>query len=297
MKMKDDNAIITTPTLKLAFFRAVESYMPEPKRLFDDSFSRDLMPGLWKVFFFPGLRQAVIALSERVGPGVVGSQYCRTCYIDEALRNALEAGMTQIVILGAGFDARAYRIHDIEKVHVFELDLPATQRLKQTLLKKKVGNLPAHVSFVPINFIRQNIDEVMPAAGFRGGLKTFFIWEGVTQYLTAEAVDRMFRSICAVAAAGSEIVFTYIHRGVIDGTACSKEEQKVVSYANQSGTPWIFGLDPSELAEYLAQRGLKLIEEFWAPDFRMHYLNPRGRKMTIFEGERVVLARIASWGE
>jgi methyltransferase (TIGR00027 family) len=295
--MKQDNAATEVPALRLAFLRAVESYHREQERLFNDRFSRSLMPGLWKVFLLPGLRHAIVGLTERVGPGFIGSLYCRTRYIDDALCGALKAGFAQVVILGAGFDARAYRISNIERVHVFELDLPATQRLKQKLLEKVVGKLPAHVSFAPIDFDRQDIEEVMTAAGFRKGLKTFFIWEGVTQYLAAEAVDKTFRYMCGAAAGGSEIVFTYIHQGIIDGTTRSKADQKLVSSALRGGTPWIFGLAPSELVDYLTQRGLELVEEVWAPDFRTRYLKPHGRQINIFEGERVVLARIVSVGQ
>jgi methyltransferase (TIGR00027 family) len=295
--MKQDSASANLPALRLAFLRAVESYHPEQVRLFNDRFSRGLMPGLWKVFLLPGLRHAIVALTEQVGPGLIGSLYCRTRYIDHALRDALGAGIAQVVILGAGFDARAYRISNIEQVHVFELDLPETQRSKQKLLEKLVGKLPAHVSLVPIDFDRQDIEDVMTAAGFRKGLKTFFIWEGVTQYLAAEAVDKTFRYMCGAAPGESEVVFTYIHQGIIDGTARSKADQKLVSSANRAGTPWIFGLAPSELVEYLTQRGLELVEEVWAPDFRTRYLKPRGRQINIFEGERVVLARIMSTGE
>jgi methyltransferase (TIGR00027 family) len=290
--MKDDRAANPGPALGLAFLRAVESYRPEQERLFDDRFSRDLMPGVRKVFLLPGLRHAMLALTEWAGPGLIGSLYCRTRYIDDALCDALGAGTRQVVILGAGFDARAYRISAIEQAHVFELDLPATQRLKQTLVEKVLGNVPTHVTFVPIDFDRQNLVQVMTAAGFRRGFKTFFIWEGVTQYITEEAMDRTFRTISGAAAGGSAIAFTYIHQGIVDGTARSKAGQKLVSAASRAGTPWISGLTPSRLAEYLTQRGLELVEEIWAPDFRARYLKPRGRQLNIFEGERVVLARI-----
>jgi methyltransferase (TIGR00027 family) len=100
--------------------------------------------------------------------------------------------------------------------------------------------LPAHVSFVPIDSDLQDIEDVMTAAGFGRDLKTFFIWEGVTQYLAAEAVDRTFRYICGAAVGGSEIVFTYIHQGIIDGTTRSKADQKIVSYAHRGGTPGSF---------------------------------------------------------
>jgi methyltransferase (TIGR00027 family) len=297
MKEKSATNIPDRGALNLAFLRAVESYQPDDKRLFEDRFSRYLMPGLWKLFLLPGLRNGVVALSEQAAPGATGNLYCRTRYIDDALRDAMGAGIAQVVILGAGFDARAYRIPNIERIHVFELDLPATQRMKQAFVEKALGKLPAHVTFVPIDFDHQDISDVMSAAGLRRDLKTFFIWEGVTQYIAAEADDRKFRYICSTAEKGSEIVFTYIDQGVIDGTARSTAAQKVASVAEKSGTPWIFGLPPSGLAEYLTQRGLEFVEEVWAPDFRTRYLDPRGRKIDVLEAERVVLARIVSSGK
>jgi methyltransferase (TIGR00027 family) len=251
------------------------------------------MPSSWKISLLPGIRHAIVTFTEQFAPGIMGSLYCRTRYIDYILCYTLRAGLDQLVILGAGFDARAYRLPGIEQTHVFEVDLPEVQRLKQTFVAKKFGHLPAHVTFVPIDFDHQNLDEVMTTAGFRQGLQTFFIWEAVTQYLTADAVDRTFRYMAGAAAAGSKIVFTYIEQGIIDGTARSTPEQMLVSAASQAETPpWIFGFAPSRLAEYLSQRGLELVAEVGALDFQARYLKPCGRQMNIFEGERVALTRI-----
>lgn len=296
--MKNSHTSKAKPALTLAFLRAIEAYQPERERLFDDRFSQALMPGLWRVCLLPGLRDAEAALLELFAPGLRGELYCRTRYIDDVLCRALRAGLDQVVILGAGLDARPYRICGIERTHVFELDLPALLRLKQTLVIRVMGKLPAHVTFVPINFDCQNLAEVMPAAGFRSGLKTFFIWEAVTQYLTAEAVDRIFRYVAGAAAAGSEIVFTYIKQGIIDGTDRSRTDQILMFSADQARlSPWIFGLVPAGLARYLSQRGLKFIEDVGEPEFQTRYLRPRQREMSIFEGERVVLARIRGTAE
>lgn len=279
--------------LTLAYLRAVESYRPKRERLFDDRFSRDLIPTSSKISLLPGFRHAIVAMMEANVPGLIGDLYCRTRYIDDALYNALRVGIQQIVILGAGFDARAYRISGIEQAHVFELDLPEPLHLKQTLVTKVLGKLPAHVAFVPVDFDRQDLEGVLAAAGFQKGLRTFFICEGVTQYITNEAVDRMFSTISGAAAEGSEIVFTYIHLGIIDGTARSYLDQKMLFAVSQTGTPWIFGFAPSKLAEYLLQRGLELVEDVGAADFQARYLKPLGRELFIYKGERAALARIA----
>lgn len=294
--MKDNSLYNSRPALVAAYLRSVESYRPEAERLFDDRFSRELIPPAWKISLLPGLRQAIVALIEASIPGYVGGLYCRTLYIDEALKNALAAGIKQVVILGAGFDARAYRIPGIQQVHIFELDLPNPQRLKQTFVKNILGELPAHVSYVPIDFDRQDIDGVMTAAGFQKGVKTFFICEGVTQYISADAVDKIFRYIYCAAAKESEIVFTYIRQGIVDGTDRKYEDQRMMSTVGDSGMPWVFGIAQSWLDEYLEQRGLKLVEDLEAADFQRRYLKPRGRDLHIYNGERVALASILGTG-
>lgn len=293
--MKPDSA--SKSALAAAAVRAIESYRPRKERLFEDRFACRFLPPVWRgiieLLRLPGLGSAVLAMRERQFPGVMGNLFCRTRFIDDALRDALGKGLDQVVILGAGFDSRAYRIPGIEQTSVFEVDHPAPQAKKQARLKRMLGTLPSHVTFVPIDFDQQELEDAMAAAAFRTGARTFFIWEGVTQYITAEAVDATFRYVSRAAATGSEIVFTYIRRGIVDGSARSAADQKLVSVLQRVGMPWVFGLDPTELAQYLAERGLKLIKDVGASDYQARYLDPIGRKMNVFEGERIALAHTA----
>lgn len=132
----------------------------------------------------------------------------------------------------------------------------------------------------------------MRAAGFEYGRRAFFIWEGVTQYITAQAVDSSFGFISSTADPGSQIVFTYDHLGIIEGTARSKTDEQSFSLAQQGGVPWMIGLDPSEIQAYLAERGFEFIEEVWTPGYKDRYLKPIGRQMAIFAGERAALASV-----
>jgi len=272
--------------------RATESYRPEGERIFEDHFGRDFLPPVWRLLLLPGVRHALIATTEKRGPGALGMLLCRTRYIDDALRNALGEGLDQVVNLGVGLDTRAYRIPGIEQTHVFEVDQPAPLAWKQARLQQVLGTPPPHVAFVPINFNEQKLEDALAAAGFRTGAKTFFIWEGVTQYITAEAVDATFRYVSRAAATGSQIVFTYIHRGIIDGSARSETDESFVSATQRGGMPWIFGLDPAELAEYLAARGLALVDHAGASEYRARYLDPLGRQMSVYTGERMALAQV-----
>src|SRR5262249_40175143 len=145
--------------------------------------------------------------------GPRGTVAVRTRYIDDALGAALRRGANQVVILGAGFDCRAYRIPGIERARVFEVDHPATQAKKKAVIARRLAEVPPHVTFVPVDFSTDSLGAVMPRSGYRRDAVTFFICEGVTHYLSLEAVDTIFRHVVDNAQAGSQIVFTYIHRG------------------------------------------------------------------------------------
>jgi methyltransferase (TIGR00027 family) len=282
--------------LAAASLRATEGCRPKEVRLFDDSITLRCLPPAWRgmvrLLCLPGIGPALFALRERMTPGVVGNLLCRTRYIDDALDLALEEGLDQVVILGAGFDTRPYRVPGVKSTHVFEVDHPAVQALKVARLKHVLGGLPPHVRFVPVDFDREHVGDAMSAAGFQSDARTFFIWEGVTQYITGRAVEATLRTISEATGAGSQIVFTYIWQGVIDGSARSAAEERIVGFAERMGSPWIFGLEPVRVPAYLKERGYALIEDIGAEVYREQYLEPIGRRLNIWEGERMVLARV-----
>jgi methyltransferase (TIGR00027 family) len=276
--------------------RVIELYYPKDKRLFDDQFALELLPLGWQVLFsllfLPGLRSVVLSLRERRMPGTLGAILCRTRYIDDVLKRSLEEGLEQVVILGAGFDSRAYRIAGMNQIRVFEVDLPGTRNLKQIRVEKVLGAVPENVALIGMNFDRQNLGDILRAAGFQKGKRTLFIWEGVTQYITAEAVNNTLEFVSGFSGTGSAIVFTYIRRGLIDGTARPEWFRSLLSFAKRVGSPLKFGLEPAELEQYLSDRGLKLIDDVGAAEYQELYLQPLGREMNVFEGERVAFAKV-----
>jgi len=276
--------------------RVIELYIPEEKRLFDDPFALKLLPFGWRLFFrlvfLPGLRTMVLSIRERRMPGSLGAILCRTRYIDDVLKRSLEGRMEQLVILGAGFDSRAYRIAGMDQVQVFEVDLPGTRKLKQIRLEKVLGAVPENVTLIGMNFDEQDLDDILSTAGFQKGKRTLFIWEGVTQYLTADAVNNTLEFVSGVSGVGSAIVFTYVRRGLIDGTDRPEWFKPFFSFASRIGSPLIFGLDQVELEQYLSDRGLKLIADVGAAEFQELFLKPLGREMSVFDGERVAFAEV-----
>lgn len=272
--------------------RATEAFRPEHERICDASFDVKMLSTLWRTLLLPGARTFVAGYLATVAMGTPGMLFCRTRFIDDALTDSLANGLEQVVCLGAGFDTRAYRIPGIERTRFFELDLPTAQSLKRERIQKALGSVPDHVTFVPIDFERQSIKDEMAAAGFRPGAKTFFIWEGVIQYITAGAVEAVL-SFAATTSPGSQIAFTYIRQGIIDGSARSMIDKRIMSRVERRGMPWVYGLDPAGVEAWLARQGFRVVDHAGASDYRARYLAPAGRQMTVYEGERIVLAEVA----
>jgi len=277
----------------MALFRALESVRrPASARLFDDPFAPAFLgPSLRAVVAvsrLPVVRRIVPRYIDHRWPGARSSGIARTRLIDDLLGEALRDGVEQVVILGAGFDCRAYRIAGVERCRVFEVDHPATQAVKTARLGRLLGALPAHVVFVPLDFGQQAIDRALNASGFDRSARAVYIWEGVTNYLTEAAVDATLRHF-ATAASGSRLLFTYVHRGLLDGSAAFEGTEELVATLRRADEPWTFGIDPATLPAFLAARGLALAADMGAADYRARYL---GRAMSGYEFYRAAVAEV-----
>jgi len=272
--------------------RATEAFQPRDRRIFDAEFDYTILPTAWRILLLPGTRHLILGLLEMSGIGTPGMLFCRTRFIDNALAAWLEEGKQQIVCLGAGNDSRAYRIPNIERTQYFEVDLPVPQMLKREHMHKVLGANPAHVIFTPLDFNTQELGAELSKAGFRLDIPTFFIMEGVTQYITEEAVEDVF-AFAAQAPTGSRIAFTYVKRKIIEGSVRSKVDQRIMKRVARRGMPWVFGIDGEFLEGWLNQHGFKIIDQAGAEDYRERYLDPVGRRINIYDGERIVLAEIS----
>ena len=105
-----------------------------------------------------------------------------------------------------------------------------------------------------------------------------FVWEGVTNYLSAGAVDQTLRVVRALAAPGSLLLFTYVHQGVIDGSARFPEAARWVRSVARAGEPWTFGFVPAALPGYLASRGFTLSWDVTTAEAGRRYFGPVGRR-------------------
>jgi methyltransferase (TIGR00027 family) len=239
----------------------------------------------------PVLGPLILWYADRRIPGARTSGVARTCLIDELLRQALQAGTRQIVILGAGFDCRGYRMPSIRNSILFEVDHPATQAVKLAKLRRLLPQLPGHVRFVALDFDGQSLSTALGASDFDPRCPTAFLWEGVTNYLTAKGVDSILRYV-AGCATGSLLLFTYVHRAALDGSGLFADAAKLLEELERLGEPWTFGLDPDGLSAYLRARGLKLEQEFCAPEYRARYYGPHGRHFKGYHFYQVAAASV-----
>ena len=127
--------------------------------------------------------------AELRGPGVNGFLMASERFIDDVLQSFLNEGLQQLVILGAGYDSRAYRFDLHGRVKTFEVDHPVTQAEKLEKVHRVFGKIPEHVRYVPVDFNTQTLSERLLSSGYGPGLISPFIWQGVTMYLTPVGVD------------------------------------------------------------------------------------------------------------
>ncbi len=278
-----------------ALFRAIESSRKPGKRLFEDHLAAGFLGRLKYAYFLsrvPLIGRLMPFYIDMKWPGVRTAHLGRTCWIDEQLCDALKEGVTQVVILGAGFDCRAYRLPGIERIRVFELDHPGTRTVKIKRLMHLINSIPDNITMVEVDFNRQDFALPLENSGFERVKPAFFLWEGVMHYLSKEAVDITLKSIASLSAPGSKLLFTYIHGGLLDGSVNFGEMGRVPATLRKSGEEWTFGLYPEELSGYLTKRGFTLLEDLGSTEYRARYMGASGRHLRGFEFYRAALAGV-----
>jgi methyltransferase (TIGR00027 family) len=274
--------------LGAAICRLIEAYQPEATRICTDTLAKELIPPIYHIMLqSASMRNFTVEKTEAVAAGIYGAQVCRTRCIDEAVSRHLAAGMKQLVILGAGLDSRAYRLPGMEKVSVFEVDLPYVQAAKKKRIIKTLGQLLPNATYLPIDFSSQDLAEVLAVSDFDAAVPAIFIWEGVMQYLLEEDVRRTLTFI-GNAQQGSVLLFTYVLRSIIQRQSPAAE--RLMDTMQDQGSPWYFGLDPAKLDEYLKPFHLKVLSDCGAREYKEKYLKPIGRELTLPETEHTVEA-------
>jgi methyltransferase (TIGR00027 family) len=195
-------------------------------------------------------------------PPVRHSSSVRATFVDAAIERYLP-GVEQFVVLGAGYDTRTVQLQHDRRIRCFEVDLPKTQQLKRELLHQ-CGVDASGVKFVSANFLTDNWLDNLAKAGFDPGKPTFFLWEGVTYYLTREAMEKTFRIIATIAP-GSVVVFDYATEANIKAhrTPLGLLAKAILKAVREPQTFWISSEPPvkKNLAAMMDAYGLSLREQ------------------------------------
>jgi methyltransferase (TIGR00027 family) len=268
---------------------AVEQCFPQPQRLID---AFRMLPAGAKAFVHllkPNwTRRWIIGMSERSNPGIWGGLLCRKRYIDDKLIDS--AGKVQAIVnLGAGFDTRVYRLPAVSNMPVWEADQPENIAAKQDRLRQALGAIPAHITLVPLDFDRDDLDSALASRDSSNSRVTFFILEAVTQYLTEKGAGSAFASL-AKAARGSRLAFTYVRKDFLEG---GNDYGWKAGYKQFVVTKiWRFGLEPHSVPEFLSGYGWNLVEDIGYDELARKYV-PTGRKLASTQVERMVYAEKA----
>ena len=272
--MKKRQASVTAQGI--AFARALESSKPGGERICTDPLARRLISP-----WFYWLSRLFAGYAERKGPGVLGFLAVRCRYIDDYLEACLRAGIEQLVILGAGLDSRAYRIAGLkERIKLFEVDHPATQAVKCAKLTKLFGDLPAHVTYVPIDFDAETLEKLFDF-GYSPQSKTLFIWEGVVHYLTAEAVDQTLEFVQQHSGSGSSIIFDYVYTSALTAVHKRAEIVRMQRARRYTGEGLVFGIKEGQVGAFLRARGYTRIQNVTSKDLERTYFTGVNQTRTV----------------
>jgi len=214
----------------------------------------------------------------------------RSRFAEDALAAAVARGVRQAVVLGAGLDTFALRNpHADRGLLVFEVDHPATQLWKRERLAQAGLGVPASLTFVPVDFERQNLADQLPANGFRSDRPAFFVWLGVVPYLTREAITATLTFIASLP--GSEVVFDYSEP--LENYAPERRARAAALAARVAalGEPFLSHFDPGTLASELRAIGFTEVEDLGLSDMAVRYFGVPKSDAPSGAGPHVIRAR------
>ena len=172
------------------------------------------------------------------------------------------------------------------------MDHPSTQTDKLAKVNKIFGGIPAHVTFVPIDFNTQTVEVQLSESDFDSNSLTLFIWQGVTMYLTTKAVDDMLKFVVEHSAPGSAIVFDYIYRKVLEGVEKRSEISSMHRYRFMTGEGLTFGVEEGAIEEFVKERGFRQARDISTDELKQTYFTSKNAERKIARGYGIVVATV-----
>ena len=237
------------------------------------------------------LRGDPFALNDPVSRGLRAALIARSRFVEDELSRRVEAGVRQYVVLGAGLDTFAYRNpYPDPHLRVFEVDHAGTQGWKQQLLSEAGIRAPSALTFVPMDFERDDLGAVLAQAGFRADEPACVSWMGVTMYLTADAALQMLRAMAGLAS-GSCVCFDYRVPAAMLGPVERVIGEVIGAQAAAAGEPWLSSFDPAQLERQLLEAGFSAAHSSTPDDLNARYFARRKDGLRAGGGVRIMTAR------
>jgi len=261
--------------------------------ILDDPYALEFTSGLWRLICRNRLLTWLI-FERALGKlqPIAAEIICRARYTEDKLEAAIDNGMRQYVLLGAGFDSYALRhAATAEHLRIFELDHPLSQQVKKERIYKHHERLPPMLEFVPVDFERQTLAEVLDRSGYDRQQPAFFSWLGVAQYLPSTAVQNTLEALAAYAASGSELVFDYLLPALELSASDKSILEGLQRFTERRGEPLASYFTPAELATMANQCGFEVVENFSPADQAARYFTQRNHNLWPFSGYHIIHLR------
>ena len=281
--------------------RLIETIAGPDKRVINDPYADSFVIGSGFIKFMG--HKLNVWLSEKLAPGFHEHLIARTKFIDELIEKSAVNGIEQYVILGAGYDSRAHRLELPSSLKIFEVDQPEVSDNKLAKLPKELPN-SENVTYVNIDFSYQSLTDQLIGAGFDQEKSTIFTLEGVSQYITKEAVSSTIKELTSLTRDTNSIFFMSYVDELLDKNpeACfgegypnpAKKASLIKGLSAKVGEPWISFYSCAEIEDLLSQNDYSIQENVTLEDLNSLYFSPVGRTLNenqIFKLEHFVVAK------
>ena len=281
--------------------RLIESLAKPSKRIIYDPYAENFVLGAGIIKLMG--HNFSVWLSKKFVPGFHEHLISRTRFIDDLIKKSISEQVEQYVILGAGYDSRAHNLKLPSGLKIFEVDQPEVQEIKISKLPDEIPNAE-NITYVSVDFNHQSLKNQLLNSGFDKSKSTIYTLEGVSQYITREALNSTLSELALLTPNSNATFFmSYVSRLLReDPKACfgmgySNPERAAKFITNGSakvGEPWISLYSSKEIEDLLSQNSFTLIENKTLADLNSKYFTPVGRTIPenhIFKIEHFVVAK------
>ena len=281
--------------------RLIESLAKPSKRIIYDPYAENFVLGAGIIKLMG--HNFSVWLSKKFVTGFHEHLISRTRFIDDLIKKSISEQVEQYVILGAGYDSRAYNLKLPSGLKIFEVDQPEVQKIKRSKLPDEIPNAE-NITYVSVDFNHQSLKNQLLNSGFDKRKSTIYTLEGVSQYITREALNSTLSELALLTPNSNATFFmSYVSKLLReDPKACfgmgylkpEKAAKFITNGAAKVGEPWISLYSSKEIEDLLSQNSFTLIENKTLADLNSKYFTPVGRTIPenhIFKIEHFVVAK------